>query len=280
MTTEISQQDAEKVLRGVTIPPRPAILMNLNTEIKKANPDLRIVSNLISGDVALYASMLKAVNSPFFGLRTKIASASQAVQVLGLNNVKSIVTGLVLRNSIPGERLSLERFWDSAEKVASISAYLGTVIPKAPRDESYTFGLFRDCGIPLLMQRFGAEYMETLKLSAGQDKPMIQIEDERHGTSHVVVGHMVAKIWGLPEEIVEAILRHHDPTVFDFTDHISPTARTLVAMNFLAEHLHETQIRMRVDPQWESVGEQTLTHLGIDEDEFEDLKYEIQNMPA
>lgn len=280
MATEISLKDAENVLKGVTIPPRPAVLMDINAEIKKTDPDLRKISNLITGDVGLYAAMLKAVNSPFFGLRAKIGSATQAVQVLGLNNVKNIVTGLVLRNSIPGERLSLERFWDSSEKVANISAYLGTVIPKAPRDEAYTFGLFRDCGIPLLMQRFPADYKETLKLCAGLDKPMVQVEDERHGTSHVVVGHMVAKVWGLPEAIVEAILRHHDPSVFDPTDSISSTARTLVAMNFLAENLHETQIRMRPDPQWEKSGELTLTHLGLDEDEYEDLKYEVANMPS
>ena len=280
MTTEMTVNDAENLLKGVTIPPRPAVLMDINAEIKKPSPDLRKISSLITSDVGLFSSMLKAVNSPFFGLRAKIGSANQAVQVLGLKNVSNIITGLVLRSAIPGERLSLERFWDSSEKVAGISAFLGTVIPKAPREEAYTFGLFRDCGIPLLMQRFSANYKETLKLCEGQDKPMVQVEDERHGTSHVVVGHMVAKIWGLPEGIPEAILRHHDPSVFDPDDSISSTARTLVAMNFLAENLHETQIRMRADPQWEKVGDQTLMHLGIDDDEYEDLKYEVTNMPA
>lgn len=78
---------------------------------------MRKIAQLIGKDIALSAAMLKLVNSPFFGLSRKIDSPQQAVAILGLGNVTGIVTGLSLKSSLGGG-LNLERFWDSADRVA------------------------------------------------------------------------------------------------------------------------------------------------------------------
>ncbi|MEY2632664.1 MAG: hypothetical protein RIR00_1318 [Pseudomonadota bacterium] len=279
MDLQLSLEEAQKVLKGVTIPPRPTLLVSLNQELQKDDPDLRRVAALIAKDVAISAAMLKTVNSPLFGLRNKLGNIPQAVQVLGLRNVRNLVTGLVLRKAMGGPGLSLERFWDSSEKVASISVYLCSLLPRSPREDAYTFGIFHDCGIPILMQRF-PDYKETLRLAAGLDVPQTQVEDERHGTNHVVLGYMVAKSWGLPPTICDAILRHHDVTVFREEDSTEPTARMLVAINFLAEHLNDTMVRMRGDEQWERVGGQTLEYLGLNHAEYLELKEDVLNVAA
>ena len=186
--------------------------------------------------------------------------------------MKSIVTGLLLKSALGGaDAMTLERFWDSSEKVAKISAYIASTLPRAPRDEAYTFGLFRECGIPLLMQRFDG-YKETLKIAGGENRAMTFVEDERHGTNHAVVGFMVAKTWGLPEALSEAILRHHDPDVLSESDSAPAVVRTLVAINYLAEFLNDTGLRMRDNQQWQGVSARVLSHLGISTGEFEDLK--------
>ncbi len=274
MAVDISLEEAQKSLKGVTIPPRPALLTEINSELQRPHPDIKLVAARIAKDVGLSSSILKVTNSPFFGLRSKIGSVPHAIQLLGMRNVKSIVTGLMLRSTLDGQTQSLERFWDSSEKVARISAFVASTLPRAPRDEAYTFGLFRECGIPLLMQRF-PEYKETLKVAPTADCPMTATEDERHGTNHAVVGYMVARVWGLPETIPEAILRHHDPAVLSDSDSASPQARTLVAINFLAEYLNDSFLRMRNNALWESVGEDTLAHLGISSGELEEIKEEV-----
>lgn len=275
MTTDISLEEAQKTLKGVTIPPRPAMLTEINAELQKPNPDTKMLASRIAKDVGLSSSVLRVVNSPFFGLSSKIGSVPNAVQLLGIKNVKNIVTGLMLKSALSQKALSLERFWDSAEKVARISAHIASTLPKAPCDEAYTFGLFRDCGIPLLMQRF-SEYKETLKIASGMDQPMTIVEEERHGTNHAVVGYMVAKTWGLPDAITEALLRHHDPTMLSNSDGASSVARTLVAINFLAEYLNDTLLRQRDSAEWANIGEKALAHLGIGPAELMELKDEIE----
>lgn len=272
----LQQAEAEKALKGISIPPRPSILNDINTELQRPNPNLAIVAKRIAADVGISGTMLKIVNSPFFGLQNKLSSVSQAVQTLGVKNVKSIVTGLVLRSTLGGgNQAALERFWDGAEKVARISAYVASTLPRAPRDEAYTFGLFRDCAIPILMQRFPS-YIDTMQIPTSETCPLTVIEDAHLGTNHAIVGHMVARHWGLPDTITEAVLRHHDITVFSESEPLSPTALNLIAINYLAEHLHEAVLRMRDDPQWRSVGNLVLDHLSMSADELTELKDDIE----
>lgn len=279
MSVELSQEGVEQLLKGVSIPPRPTLLIEVDQELKRPEPDMKRIGSLIGKDVGVSAAMLKTLNSPLFALRSKVGNVSQAVMMLGARNVQNVVTGLVLRNAVGGSGTSLERFWDSAEKVASINAYVCTVLPKAPREEAYTFGLFRDCGIPILMQRF-PDYRETLKRAAGQNVPLTKVEDEYHGTNHATVGYMVARSWGLSESIYRAILCHHDVDVIAGVDASQPLTRTLVAINFLAEHLNDTSLRMRSDSQWEEIGEEILDYLGLTVDEYEEIAEDVATICA
>lgn len=279
MAVELTIENAEQLLKGVSIPPRPTLLVEINEELKKPDPDLKRIASAIAKDVGISAAVLKTVNSPLFGLRNKVGNVLQAVQLLGAKNVRNIVTGLVLRLALGGKNLSLERFWDSAEKVAGIAVYLCGLIPKSPRDDAYTFGIFHDCGIPILMQRF-PDYKDTLKLAAGDDRPLTAVEDERQGTNHAVVGYMVAKSWGLPLYLCEAILRHHDISLFSPKDSAEPVVRNLVAINMLAEHLNDTVLRMRADDSWKHVGETVMGHLGLGDEEYQELKEDIVSLTA
>lgn len=279
MAIELSQEGVEQALKGFNIPPRPTLLVEVDKELKKPDPDLRAVATLVGKDVGISAAMLKTVNSPFFGLRSKVGNVSQAVQLLGARNVRNIVTGLVLRGKLGGNSASLERFWDASEKVASINVYLCSLLPKAPRDEAYTFGIFHDCGIPVLMQRF-ANYRDTLRIAGGDGRPLTVVEDERHGTNHATLGYMVARSWGLSDAIAQSILLHHDPGVLHRADDTHPAARTLVAVNFFAEHLNDTSLRMRSDAQWESIGDMILEYLGLTPNEYSEIREDVIAMCA
>ncbi len=275
MPTDISLEEAQKAVKGIAIPPQPKLLTEINAELQRSQPDVNKVAERIARDVGLSAAVLKVINSPFFGLRSKVSSIPNAVHLLGMNNAKCIVTGLMLKTAMGGsEALMLERFWDASEKNAKISTYLASILPKVPRDETYTFGLFRECGIPLLMQRF-PDYKETLKIAGGVEEPMTLIEDQRHGTNHAVVGFMVGKSWGLSEIICGAILQHHDYDFVSETGTADPMVRTLVSINFLAEYLNDEVLRLRDNAAWRAVGGAVLDHLGIGGGEFKELREDI-----
>lgn len=271
-----SADQLERLLGSIGIPPRPALLVELEKELRKNEPDTKTVATLVGRDVGISAAILKSLNSPLFALRSKVNGIPHAIQLLGLRNVRSVVSGLALRQSLGGGA-SFERFWDSAEKVATINAYLCSVLPRAPREEAYMFGLFRDCGIPLLMQRF-PDYKETLKIAGAEGRPLAEVEEDRHGTSHTVVGFMVGRTWGLPETVCDAISHHHDLDMLETDEFKEPLTRTLVCVNFVAEHINDALLRMRQDPSWDRYAPRALEYLGLTEAEYHEIEDDVAEM--
>ena len=82
MSQELSAEYIQQVLQGISVPPQPQIMVDLQMEQVMPNPDLRTIAKLISHDPGLSGALLKLVNSPFFGLTNRIASIQQAVNLL------------------------------------------------------------------------------------------------------------------------------------------------------------------------------------------------------
>lgn len=280
MVRSVPDEVIERTLKGVAIPARPQVLVQLDKELGRPDPDPRVVTRLISSDVSLAAAVLKTINSPFFGLSRRMSSLDQAVSMLGLRATGQIVTGLVLRNTFGTKEARLDRFWDTAQNVAGISRHIASLIPRGPKEDTYCFGLFRDVGIPILLQKF-PDYGQTLLLADGTtERPFTAVEEERHSTDHATIGYMVARGWFLPAAICEGILRHHDPSAFEENDPVNSLALLLIAINALAEHLVDEYIRMRSNSGWGLIGEKAMTHLGFGEDDYRDLREELVELIA
>lgn len=272
--TDLSSEEARKLLAGVVIPPRPTVVTAVLEERARPEPDLKRVATLIGGDVGLSAAVLKTVNSPLYGLRRQVSGIEQAVNMLGMNNVGALVTGLALRNAVPAQ--GLERFWDGATRTALIASYLAKQLGCTSREDAHLFGLFHDCGIPLLMQRF-PDYRDTLR-QANQEhgRAFTDVEDERHATNHAVVGGLLASNWHLPDHLREAIRAHHDLAVFQ--SGLSSAAMNLVAIGLLAEYIESGHSRLAGDGEWDKLGGAVMAHLMMDADAVEELSRDAREM--
>lgn len=275
---ELIDQELERVALSVGIPPRPGILAELSIEAKKDDPDFQHIEKLVSTDVGLSATLLKTINSPFYGLRNKVSSVKQAISILGLTTLSRIVTGMALRNSFSaGTQLSMERFWDASAKVALVSAHIAKQLPGVNKDEAYTFGLFQDCGIPVLMQRFPA-YKQTLGL-ANQSVTIkfTEIEDNAHGTNHGTIGYLLAKSWSLPDTITKAIRFHHEHAMLGEKQDVLPhESQNLVALALVAERAIQLHSGLNQTAEWIKGGPAVLAHLGLLQAEFDDMVEDIK----
>lgn len=269
---DLSDEAAVEALKNVSVPPCPEIIVELLGEARREDIDFIRISRLITGDVALAAAVLKSANSPFFALRRKVQSVQQAVAVLGLRNLLKIVYGVVLRQSLGGAGAPpLARFWDRSNYNAVVSAYLAGRVPGVSTDDAYTFGLFHDAGIAILMQKF-PEYRQTLMQANAAPLAVTAIEDENHHTNHVVVGALLARNWYLPDQVVWAIRYHHEPATFAAPrKHATPDVCLLVAIRLISEHIVARFLGYPDDAEWEHNKEAALAHLGWFEDDIDDL---------
>lgn len=196
MSIELTDEQIRSVLQGISVPPQPQIMVDLQMEQVMPDPDLRAIARLISQDPGLSGALLKTVNSPFFGLANRIASIQQAVNLLGCRSVINLINAQSIRGELTDAAIvTLNRFWDSAQDVASTCLTLAKRIGHPAPDEAYTLGLFHNCGIPLMLTRFPG-YMAVLEeayASVGVETRITDIENRVLNTNHSVVGYFVAR---------------------------------------------------------------------------------------
>lgn len=257
----------ERSLKDIGIPPRPAILERISAEMAREEPDFQRLAGIIGADVSLAAGLVKTANSPFFGGRSRVRSVKEALITLGLDVASRAIAGIILRKVFPAS-LRLERFWDASARVARLSGWLAqrTGHNKLRADDAYTYGLFRDCGIPVLLMRFPGYATVLAEANAEPDRAFTAVEDARLPTNHAMVGCLLAQSWWLPEETCLAIRHHHDAAVIQ-TPSVTPplTSRYRIAMGQLAEHLIQRHTGMSQTCEWPKLGAACLNLLEIDE---------------
>ncbi len=263
----------ERSLRDIGIPPCPAILSRFMDESQKDEPDYHRLSEIVGSDVGISAGLIKTANSPFFGMRQRVRSVNEALTVLGLRASSRAVAGLILRNTFP-YTAPMERFWDASARIANLSGWLvqHLRITGVMAEDAYTFGLFRDCGIPILMKRF-PNYRAALD-AANRDgvRSFIEVEQTEMPTNHAMVGCILSQSWWLPEEICLAIRNHHDLAALSSASSRLPTlSRKLIAISQLAEYLVQQQLGLSFTREWPKLGAACLQTLGLEEAQLETL---------
>ncbi len=270
---------AETLLRGVLIPPRPAVLLQVLEEQRKPDPDLSRITDLISSDVALAAGTLKVVNSPFFGLQRKVGSVRHAVRLLGIGNIVQLVTGLMLHSAFSqGKSRFMDEFWGWSNQLAMLCALAAREARIVPED-AYTLGLFADCGVPLLLRRF-PDYPKVFTAAQGiADATATAYEDKQIGTDHAAVGYMIGKSWKLPDAVCHCILRHHDAVDYYGTKHEAVGEATpMLAVLVLAVHLLRSLHGLPVSYEWTRIGDAVKSCLGMSDEQIAALAAEARDM--
>ncbi|MBA4288908.1 MAG: histidine kinase [Pseudomonas sp.] len=287
MSQELSAEYIQQVLQGISVPPQPQIMVDLQMEQVMPNPDLRAIAKLISQDPGLSGALLKLVNSPFFGLANRIASIQQAVNLLGCNTVINLINAQSIRGELTDEAIvNLNRFWDTAQDVAMTCLTLAKRIGYRSPDEAYTLGLFHNCGIPLMLKRF-PNYMDVLEQAYGnanEQHRVVDTENDLLNTNHAVVGYYTAKSWNLPLHLCEVIASHHNALAI-FTEDSGRDAqlKTLLAILKMAENICDTHRilgNQNEDREWQSIEQLVLEYVGLSEYDFENLRESIRDLGA
>lgn len=280
---KLTEDSAMQLLEGVTLPPQPGTLLDINRERAKAEPDVEAVARIIERDLSVAAAVLKTINSPWFGLPKKVESVRQAVLLLGMPNVVNVVIALAMKSAIQGDnQAGIDRLFDEANDTALVLSSVMREVPIMPADKAYLLGLFRDCGMPILLQRF-PQYAEVLREAAKRpEQSLTDIEDARLRTDHAVVGALMSRHWHLPEEIGTIILNHHRTrelfggAAWKLTP-FEESIRTVIAVMAMVDCICHRIRKGKDSPEWAAIDETVLAHLKLDQAEFEHLVWDQQD---
>lgn len=250
------------ILSGFQVPVKPEVLSNIDRLMAQKEPDIQKVADLISSDVGLSANILKIINSPLYGVHRQVSDIKQAVMILGLKTINTLVTATLLKQSFSGKAsISLARFWDDANDIANAMIFIGSKIKtKIPIDMLYSIGLFHHCGIPLLALRY-ENYKNVLIEANSSDGNFIAIEEKYYHTNHAVLGYFISTSWNLPKEICQLILQHHDNQYL--CSDVDSEYKIAFAVLMAAENTVERAKRFNSVASWETSEKLILDILGI-----------------
>lgn len=227
------ESNASVTFKGISIPPRPALLMALQREMRRDDPDFRKIGQLLRRDAGMAGSLLSSANSAYYGTQRQVDTIEDAITLVGMDQFSALMTGLITRKVLASGAMMMARFWDVSEKRSIGMGYLAKQTRLFSSELAFCFGLFCDIGIPLLKSHFPA-YLETLQLANHGSERFTQIEDERHGVNHTAAGAFLAETWGIADEAVQAIALHHTLAVLH-DGRVPLSVRRLIAANLLVD---------------------------------------------
>lgn len=278
MPIEIDKAIKELVGKGIHLPPQPKVLLELQARFAADDYSMKELAAIISSDPAITAMLFKAVRSPVFGGGKKLDNLEQVLMVIGVKQTYSLVQAVSLSSTLSDHaRRAFEIFWTRSGEVAQLAALIAaervSVCNIFP-EQAYMAGIFHECGVPVLMQRF-PKYSDKLHLDKACCWPSLAEEDEQFNVDHTSIGYLVARHWKLPDFVCQAILYHHD-----MPKNETGTVRTLVAILQLAIHFYH-RIGLVDDAIWFKLRQEVLEELGLsvdtEQDYFELIREQFLN---
>lgn len=260
----------EASIKAIGIPPRPLIIDRIKAAMNEEVPNFKAVGQLISADVSLASGLIKTSNSPYFGFQSRARSTHEALLMLGLDVTCRAVASISLRRAFPNSA-HYERFRDASAKIAALSGWLARRLkrPNLRPDDAYTYGLFRDCGIVILLRRFH-EYSKTLaRANSEAELVFTVVEQQDFPSDHTVLSCLLAQNWWLPDEICQAIRHHHDRSAIETLEEGLPlSSRLLIAVSQTAELILQQVSGASHTAEWPKLGAACLRLLDLQDEDL------------
>lgn len=199
-----------------TLPSLPSSYTNLIKELESPEVSIKSVEKIISADIGMSTKILRMVNSAFLGLRQHISSPAQAIVLLGLETIKSLVTSLNLFSTFDKKDLnviSIDSLWNHSFMVGTFSKKIANQ-EKADRkitDDAFITGLVHDVGKLVLASELPGDYQIAVERAKQAEKTNHDAEREVFGATHAQVGAYLMGLWGFGDSVIEGIAYHHEP---------------------------------------------------------------------
>jgi HD-like signal output (HDOD) protein len=219
--------------QATSLPTVPKIVQELIQSFQNDDVDIDAVISKLTKDQALTAKVLRLANSVRFGGNRKVASVRDAVLMLGMDTLRT----LVLASGITGafkypSMFDRKQFWHQCFAVAEIAKWLAP-FAKQDRETAFTCGMLHNVGT-ILVVITAPQAAEKFLKETGAVREKCEID--AMGFAATEVSAELANRWQFPTPIVHALRFQNHPLL---PQHIEPLANLLYVARYLSQGLDE-----------------------------------------
>lgn len=199
------------------LPTPPKLYTQLTDAVTSEMADLTEISAIVEQSPAVVAQVMKQVNSAFFGFNRTITDLKEAILMLGVRNLRSLVLSSQLNDQFKSNQnwdyFSFEQLNQRSLLVARLSQAIcrRAGANKVTQDQAFLAGLLHDLGILIMASHDAEQYKKILNYSVKKQKPTYLVEKAAFGFFHGEVAGALLALWNLPPQVIEAVMFHHVP---------------------------------------------------------------------
>lgn len=213
MSPEAGVVTMETLLEGVSaVPSLPLFHARLDEAINHPRSSIADISKIISEDQGLTARILKLANSPLFGYFSRIDTITQAVTIIGVQQVRDLalaISVMGLFSGIPEDLVTMELFWKHSIACGLSARILATSQRESNLERFFVAGILHDIGRLVMFINIPDLCREMIEFARGEERLLYEVERERLGFDHGDVGGSLLQRWKIPPRVAEPVGCHH-----------------------------------------------------------------------
>ena len=204
--------DLEKTLASIdTMAAQRPVAAQIVSVANSDDTSAKVLSRILSSDVALASRVMKLANSAYFGMRGRVTSLQFAVTVVGFTTVRTMAT--VALTELDDESRLPENFWDVTTSLALASSALAPRFGERPQD-ALCIGLLAQMGAALLHHNDPEGYGELVDEHADLAERRVA-ELRRYGINSLRLTAVALEQWGFPHTMTSRLTSVDDYTSLD-----------------------------------------------------------------
>jgi putative nucleotidyltransferase with HDIG domain len=192
--------------------PLPATARRLTVMLKGEETNVQEIAKVVEYDPAIAANIVRIANSAAYAGRYPVEKVRDAVVRLGTGNLLTMVLGEYLKEFKAAAPLYDLTEDDIYMHSAAASLMMKMIVKEArcvlPGSASLA-ALLHDIGKIIMVRYMKADVSTMIALCREKQITFVEAEQELFDCDHAEVGGAVAREWGFPGEIVDAIELHH-----------------------------------------------------------------------
>lgn len=215
----------KKILKGYELPSFPAVVMQILQKIRSPYSSAGDIAQSLSLDPGLSVRLLSIANSAAFSPIKKVENLTQAIALVGLSQLESLVLGVGVAKGIPRKTCQWhdpKEFWLTSARRAMLADELAKILCPAKESECFTAAFLQDMALPFLACHRSEDYDDIFKKWHLEGGDLAGLEREKLDWDHGEVATWICNEWGLPENIALAIKTHHDPNADNNNETLGP----------------------------------------------------------
>lgn len=177
--------------------------------ISDKNSCIEELRSVIALDPSFTARLLRIANAPYYRRSAAISSVDEAIVLIGLTTVKSLIVLAALKDIHQQTDSVGQDIWEHSVGVAVAAMLVSDETDILSSEEALVPALLHDIGKIVLNRTWSEKYAQVVALVSTSSVDFPEAEEHVFGFNHCDVGEQVAECWHLPAHLAFPITHHH-----------------------------------------------------------------------